>query len=148
MNTEKVKAVVNSDASYCDCTCACGWAVWIVIGQKTIRKSSMFKSPLNNPTSAEIKAILNGIYIAKTNGATCFEVFTDCEPAIKKITDEPIYTDIIGVSRSDIKFSWVKAHTDAKDIASEANRWCDREAKVHMKNMRKSIKELILKSVI
>lgn len=138
MQNRKLCTIVT-DASFCDKTKAAGWAVWIVCDEGRYKHFGGFKTKIDKPHEAEIKAILNGLYFAKKQFVVSqYHIVTDCQAAIDHLKNtlewQAQVKNIIG--NGIVTFSHVKAHTKKEDKRSYVNRWCDKQAKVYMQKQR------------
>lgn len=130
----KLKATVITDASYCPRTRAGGWAAWITSDEGRTQHAGCFKDLAKTPTEAELWAMLNGIWLAYEAGATEILVQSDCTGAVHLINSKCPETRLFkGVH---IYARHVKGHTDIKEPRFYVNRWCDEEAKKHMRKQR------------
>ena len=133
-------ATVITDASYSDRDNNAGWAAWVNIDGLAypIKKYGSFSSDVNNSTEAEIKAALNGMWIAKKYGADAILLQTDCMAVVHLITGFTKKAKLIsewnckiekaGLLGIQIRSRHVKGHTKTKDARSHVNRWCDKHA--------------------
>ena len=146
MTKHKICTIVT-DASFCAKTNVAGWACWVVYDGQREKRYGAFKGIVQHSGHAEIKAILNGLYIAKQlHDPQHYHVVSDCLNAMDnlKIGREKVWRrkmlEIIG--ESNITFKHVKAHTNVQDARSFVNRWCDEHAKKSMKEKRAEILEI------
>jgi len=133
-------ATVITDASYSDQDNKAGWAAWINIDGLSypIKKYGSFSSDVNTSTDAEIKAALNGMWIARKYGADAILLQTDCMAVVHLIagfTKKPNLVsdwnrkiEAAGLLGVPIRAKHVKGHTQTKDARSYVNRWCDTHA--------------------
>lgn len=125
---------VIADASFCPQTRAGGWAAWLTSDKGRKQHAGCFHDLPKSPTEAELWAVLNGIWLAFELGATHILIQSDCTGALKLIDDGiPELSLFAGVF---IRTKHVKGHTQTKDARSYVNRWCDSEAKKHMRKQR------------
>lgn len=143
-------ATVITDASFCDDTNAAGWAAWIRVDgiSKPIKRSGQFKSDVPTSFHAEMLACMNGLWIAKQYGAQAFLVQTDCLGVVNLFNRKPkgrgtkafgqlgSHLKDIGIPRAAVTARHVRGHTREPDARSFVNRWCDTEAKRHMRENR------------
>jgi ribonuclease HI len=130
-------ATVITDASYSDRDNKAGWAAWINIDGMSypIKKYGSFSSEVNTSTDAEIKAALNGMWIARKYGADAILLQTDCMAVIhlvtgftkkpKLVSDWNCKIEAAGLLGVKIRAKHVKGHTNTKNARSHVNRWCD-----------------------
>ena len=133
-------ATVITDASFSDRDNKAGWAAWINIDgiSYPIKKYGSFSSKVETSVDAEIKAALNGMWIARRYGADAILLQTDCMAVIHLITGITKKTNLIsdwnckieaaGLLGVTIRAKHVKGHTKTKDARSYVNRWCDSHA--------------------
>lgn len=141
----KVTGTVISDASLCHETKAGGWAVWIrVDGGIRIQQSGAFKRRPAHATEAELWAALNGITIAHKAGATDVLLQTDSLNVVQMVQRHKQsfngHLRRLGIMVR-VKAKHVRGHTNVQDARSHCNRWCDHEARRHMKQQRKELKK-------
>lgn len=138
-----MRATVTTDASFCVDTKACGWAAWIApdVGDR-FQVSGQFKDRVGDVNVAEVRAAINGIALAYRIGARTILIQSDSvavAAAMKrgkwrwKEARERHFPD------AEVQYRHVKGHTNSNDAQSFVNRWCDREARKHMKEMRRAI---------
>lgn len=131
---------VNCDASFCPNTRAAGWAVWAAIdGGVKVKMSGKFKRRPKNATDAEYLAMCNGIWIALQHDVTHILVQGDCKAALRRVDlrskEVSMMLEGTGVV---LKTKWVKAHKRTDTARHWVNGWCDKQAKIHMREQRKS----------
>lgn len=131
---------VLTDASWCPDSRAAGWAAWLVCDGNRYKQYGAFKAKCQNAGEAEIKAILNGLSLAKKHfDPVHYHVVSDCQHALRTL---PIATnqwgaklrEIVGSAR--VTFAHVKAHNGTPDKRSYVNAWCDRNARKAMREIR------------
>lgn len=133
---------VLTDASWCPHEHVAGWAVWIVCNNERYKRYDAFFEKVANAQEAEIKAIINGVHIAKrVFNPDHYHVVSDCTGAMtalqgKGTTKEwqNILTNITGDAM--VTFKHVRAHTKGNDKRSWVNNWCDFNAKLAMRSLR------------
>ena len=133
-------ATVITDASFCHKTKAAGWAAWIRIdGRKEpIKQYSSFSKKPQNSQEAEIKAAINGAFLAKKNGADAVLIQSDCMAVVDLVNRKTKKPAVImrwrnwladaGIADLPMFAKHVKGHTTVKDARSFVNRWCDAKA--------------------
>jgi ribonuclease HI len=141
-----LKATVISDASFCAQTKAAGRAFWITIdGGERIKKSGKFKTTPKNPSQAELWAALNGLAIALSRNCEFVLLQTDCLQVVKLLKDKnsKYLKEIVTNISHDFQIATkhVKGHSVVQDKRSYVNRWCDKQAKIHMMEQREEIKK-------
>lgn len=138
---------VLTDASWCPNQKVAGWAAWIVCNNERFQRFDAFFEKIESAREAEIKAIINGVYIAKRIFAPeHYHIVSDCVDAMNalqgkgttKIWQDKL-TEIIGTAK--VTFKHVKAHTDVKDKRTFAHNFCDFKAKIAMRSLRTAPKE-------
>lgn len=139
----KVTGTVISDASLCHETKAGGWAVWVrVDGGIRIQQAGPFKRRPDNATEAELWAAINGLTIAYKAGATEVLLQTDSLNVVQMVQrNKQSFTGHLrrlGIKLR-VRAKHVKGHTRVQDARSHCNRWCDKEARRHMKQQRKEL---------
>lgn len=135
-----MRATVITDASFCPDTKAGGWAVWIAgdIGAR-IKQSGPFKTNPPSSNDAEIMAAINGCAIAYRAGARTILIQSDCkgvQDAILKGKAIWKAAKTLHFPDAHIQYRHVKGHTNNPAARSWVNRWCDEQAKKHMKEAR------------
>lgn len=137
------RATVISDASLCHETKAGGWAVWVAVdGGVRVQNSGAFKRRPKDVNEAELWAVINGLTIAKLSGATECLVQTDSLHVVRLIQqNKHAFSGHLRRLGLDIrvKARHVKGHTVRKEPRFWCNRWCDMEARRHMKLQRKEL---------
>jgi ribonuclease HI len=127
-----------------------GWAAWVRLDHlpKPIKKSGAFtKYPVHNSLQAEVLACVNGIAVALHYGASDILLQTDCVAVVSVINKKakptakalPLVNHALGMINLTgvrLKARHVKGHTKNPDARSYVNRWCDAEAKKHMRRLR------------
>lgn len=136
-----MRATVITDASFCPDTKACGWAAWIApdLGERH-RASGRFKDIAGDVNVAEVRAAINGITLAYRIGARIILIQSDSvavASAIKKGKWGWAEARTLHFPDATVNYRHVKGHTNIQDARSFVNRWCDKEAKRHMKEMRR-----------
>lgn len=123
-------ATIITDASFCSETKAAGWAAWIrADGGIKVTRSGSFKDRPKQAEEAELWALKNGAFLAaQIAGVTHLLVQSDCLGALRKMP--ATYEGL------PVRTRHVKGHTNNPAARSWVNRWCDREAKKHMKKER------------
>lgn len=137
---------VLTDASFCPKQRVGGWAVWIVCEDERYKRFDAFFELLATSQEAEIKAIINGLWIAnRLFSPDHFHVVSDCTTAMAAISRSGTkwnakVLEIIGERR--LTFKHVKAHSGVGDRRSYVNEWCDFHAKMAMKRQRNEYTEV------
>lgn len=138
-----VTATVISDASLCHDTKAGGWAAYVAVdGGIRVQNSGAFKRRPKDVNEAELWAVINGLTIAKLSGAKVALVQTDSLHVVRLIQqNKHAFSGHLRRLGLDIrvKARHVKGHTKRKEPRFWCNRWCDKEARRHMKLQRKEL---------
>lgn len=152
---------INTDASFNTKLKVGGYAFYIRVGDSIIKSAGSFKTNPANPIEAEMMCIGNAVYtlssLKELPPAKLIVINSDCLTAfeliklksknptgksvallIKTLKEKASYQGLIPPR---IQFRHVKAHTGAQDARSWVNRWCDREAKIKMREESKKILE-------
>lgn len=158
---------IYTDASLCPKTGAAGWACWIKYRGATLEASGQFEELIFTSMEAELKAIVNGVCMARNNYAlpadVIFCVVTDCRQAIeiaegntpdtkKGRKNQPAlwacYDDLVALVPNMSKFyvKWVKAHSNKDGRRSYVNNLVDALAKKQMR-VRRDFLQIPVKSV-
>jgi len=142
-----VRATVITDASFCNHTRAAGWAAWIAADHhERIQRSGVFQTSPPTSAVAELWAAYNGIAIAYQNGARRILIQSDCvivATALRKPNGKhgfAKFRDEYLPGLENIEYRHVKGHTSLSGSRFYVNRWCDLNAKVHMKRQRAELK--------
>lgn len=133
---------VFADASYCSKTNAAGYAFWIKCSQGTFRKSLSFIT--NNSTEAEKRGLDDAVlYVINNINFTGKIMVLQCDniSALNRI-DVNYLVKELGFKKITLKH--VKGHQGLKNPRSAVNTWCDREAGIKMRELRRKL-ELELK---
>lgn len=133
---------ILTDASWCPSQKVAGWAAWIVCNDERYKRYDAFFEKVDSSHEAEIKAIINGVYIAKrVFDPDHYHVVSDCLTAMNVLQGKAggkvwhaKLLEIVGTTR--VTFAHVKAHTNTKDKRSYVNNWCDFNAKMAMRRLR------------
>jgi ribonuclease HI len=138
-----MKATVIADASFCSQSKSGGWACWIAYdGGVKGKHSGLFRSNPADSSEAELNAVLNGLRLAYQNGARNILVQTDCLAIVHAVNGQNKFAakyreaKIAHFPLACIRAKHVKGHTRTEDARSWCNRWCDTEAKKHMRRQR------------
>lgn len=138
-----MKATIITDASFCPKTKAAGWAVWISSdSMKGVKQSGQFKVPPNTNTQAELWAAYNGMVLAYRLGARRLLIQSDCTTvgaALRRPNGKHGFADIASLMPgASFEYRHVKGHTKLSAARYYVNRWCDENARLHMKQARKA----------
>lgn len=138
-----MRATVIADASFCPKTKAAGWAAWITpdVGVRIQRAGKFLERPDDN-NMAEAWAAMNGVAHAYRIGARVILLQSDCL-AVGRMVSKGAYgypaVRMTHFPDADIRFRHVRGHTTLGDRRSYVNRWCDAEAKRHMREVRDAL---------
>ncbi|WP_202208770.1 reverse transcriptase-like protein [Gluconobacter sp. Gdi] len=134
------RATVIADASFCPMTHAAGYAFWISTNSGKVKHAGRFRRRPKTSFEAEYWAAFNGAKIAiSVKDATYVLIQTDCLRVVQCINTNQ---GLISLLRKkypsvNIEARHVKGHTDNPDPRFYVNRWCDEEAKKHMRTERR-----------
>lgn len=137
-----MRATIITDASWCPKTKAGGWAVWISADGWKHRASGQFKAPPDDNNVAEVLAAINGLALAYRRGARMLLIQSDSvavATALKRGKWGMKPARDLHFPSCRIEFRHVKGHTRTQDARSYVNRWCDEQARLHMKEMRHAL---------
>lgn len=137
-------ATVIVDASFCPQTKLATWAAWIRMdGAPKTQKVAAFRDTVASSTEAELRAALNGLYLAQKMGAEAVQLQSDCM-AVANALDDPcravLFTrrmeaaGITGLRM--VKLKHVKGHTNGDDARHWCNNWCDNAARNKLREIR------------
>lgn len=135
---------IVTDASYCGKTKIAGWAAWIVCNNIRYKQFAAFNDVCQTSNEAEIKAAINGIYLARKffPYATKFHLVVDSKAIIHIVeSKKDKWWDLMKKTseNKDIVAKHVKAHSNGETRRILANRWCDKQARIAMKKKRKNV---------
>ncbi len=149
---------INTDASFQPELKVGGYAFHIVCNSFRIKKSGEFKENCSSSMDAEMKCIANALHtllkIENLPTTNWLIINTDCLGCfnwVKLKSKNPIgklIAQLIKKIRArcgkngklpKYQLRHVKAHTTNKDARSMVNKWCDNEAKKHMRNKVKKL---------
>lgn len=112
--------------------------MWINInsaaGHVRIKKSGNFHELPESSAQAELWAVLNGIWLAKQEGAHKILAQSDCLDVVER--SGPIAC-IEHFEDLKIDFKHVKGHTKGETTREWVNNWCDKMAKKKMRRQRR-----------
>ena len=137
---------VNADASFCPDTKAGGYGLYVASSRSKRSFDGRFKDLTANSTSAELKALVLGLYfgikfgIIKANDVVLLQ--SDCIPALDKIEagKSKKVNEYIERFNLTLKFKHVKGHAGIYEGRFLSNHINDRKAYLNMVKMRKTIK--------
>lgn len=145
-----VRATVITDASFCHRLKAAGWAGWVRIDGQPLIKEAGRLTPCATSTEAEVKAALNGAWVAGRAGATHVLIQSDCMAVLHLIngrTKSPTLRQLWAEFRRlplcaglRVTGRHVKGHGPVIDRRTFVNDWCDREAGYHMRQQREELR--------
>lgn len=163
----RVKGItINTDASICPDTKAGGYAFWIKSDHFKDTFADSFKGNIISSDDGELKCIANALtqllkYNLVNREFKYLYINTDSTAAISKINrgqgeTETLIRSLIdqikqksqSITRHEVRH--VKGHSNNTNSRSVVNRWCDENARVHMKKKKKrnqyttAMKKLIL----
>lgn len=139
---------INTDASFYKRQQRGSYAFWAVSNKFKIIKYDILKGPCQRPDEAEMKCIINALYmvlpaedsvrrlIVNTDSMNAIHVFEHDKEAIKRwglhwaAGLRNRYNKIVGAYPDvAIEFRHVKAHAGTESPRAWVNDWCDRMAK-------------------
>lgn len=146
---------IITDASWCPKTNAGGWAAWVVNSGTRQKKSGVLRKYVGS-FEAECAAITNGFFVAHKTGLLVRKgkviIQSDCTQALEVLIDQgrtsnPAVSKMIAqlaeyhhLYKYEIEARHVRGHQNPnKDARTYVNNWCDREAKRHMREMRRRL---------
>lgn len=141
---------INTDASYSPISKRAAYAFWIVSNNFTIKKSGLFRELCQKPEEAELKSILNAIFMVKEQTELSKIIInTDCLNAIHILTLDnksiqkykltwgkyyyKMYLKYTKRKSFKVEFRHVKAHNDTDTSRTWVNNWCDKQAKTELR---------------
>ncbi len=150
------RATVITDASYDHRFKVGGWAAWIRCDGDSggLRRSGPLKEKVPSSTNAEVRAALNGVWLARnTFGATHILLQSDCMTVIQLSLGQVKAVDLCALwaaafEREDmagvqITARHVKGHGPITNARTHVNDWCDRYARSHMEKERARVNRYI-----
>lgn len=144
-----MRATVICDASFCPNQRVGAWAAWISLdgGRRVREKGPLIKQAPLNSTEAELMAAMNGLWVARREGAQEALLQSDCQ-AILLVIDKRSRSERLnslwqhalqeyGLRNLSIRTRHVKGHTTIADSRSFVNRWCHENARQIMEDLRR-----------
>lgn len=147
---------INTDASFHPSLKYGAYAFWAICDDFKITKSGVFRKKCQTPDDAESKCIINAltVILKAHKGISRIIINTDSLNSIAYLTKDEKHIRKYGlsmskmrqfqqcltmlpISKTQIEYRHVKAHSGVNDKRSYVNEWCDSEAK---KQLRKTIK--------
>lgn len=140
-----MNVTITTDASFYHAENVGGFAFQIKSNDGLIKEWGALQGDIRNPTSAELKSLLNALYVLRQKDykITTLTINTDCKfiadsmynvkeswkPITKKLVKEfKKYIEELNYEKLNIKH--VKAHTgDLTNKVSWVNDWCDRKSR-------------------
>lgn len=147
-----MRVTIISDASQCPETGAAGYGYWLVSERGNSGGGGLFKTPLPDPTIAEMMGVVNALYLAVQHGiaAAGDEVLIqlDCTSVIRMLSSEACARPDLELVREKfhalraqhqltVEFRHVRGHTNSPAKRSTAQRRADQRARHEMKQGRK-----------
>lgn len=116
-------------------------------GRRVQEKGPLIKQAPLNSTEAELMAAINGLWVARREGAQEVLLQSDCQ-AILLVVDKRSRSERLnglwqralqehGLRDLSIRTRHVKGHTTIANSRSFVNRWCDENARQIMKDLRR-----------
>jgi ribonuclease HI len=150
-----------ADASF-DATRKIGtWAAWAKCDGATMRAGGVFKTPIDNSTTAELGAIANGLHLAiaefdpsagalvviESDNITALALASGDTQIVKPKTVRRMgrqihamrdsIAAIVGARRLRVRTKHVRGHRGVGDPRSAVNTWCDRMCHQHLTSARR-----------
>ena len=149
------RATLITDASFDHRFKVGGWAAWIRAdgdGGRPFCRSGPLKGPIPSSTIAEVRAALNGVWLARTQfGATHVLLQSDCSAVIDLVEGRVKAQQLLDLwrdafTRPDMQgvllsARHVKGHGEIKDRRTYVNDGCDRYARQHMEKERHNVRK-------
>jgi ribonuclease HI len=129
-----------TDASHCDRTLLASYAAWMKVNGQTHRRAAMLRGRVPTSNTAELRALVNGIFIAlhsiqpppgsriiaQTDSQTAIDILTRpnaSEPEAKLLAKKLATTEI------EIEYRHVNGHRGNVTPRNAVNTWCDVECR-------------------
>ena len=145
-------ATVISDASRDPKTGVAGWATWVACDGNRRRAAGPMQGWTRSIDDVETHALIKGITIARQEfRAGNILIQSDSLSALYRLglptglkkgrfvpatALQPLRLALSGDLDFSVMCKWVKGHTRTEDARSFVNRWCDKEAGRHMRQLR------------
>lgn len=152
-----MKVTIIADASWCPETHAGGYGFWIASERGKYGGGGpcgRYELP-NSALAAEMMALCNALYIAIKRGyvmeGDAVLLQTDCQngidifcnrqscPTLQERKAVEYLTGLVKGFKLTVEYRHVKGHTANPNARSVTNRLCDKRAKTHMREIRRSI---------
>jgi len=146
---------INTDASFHPRLKHGAYAFWAVCNDWKITKSGLFRKLCQTPDDAEAKCIINALTVVLKahKGISKIIINTDSLNAIAYLTKDEAHIrkyglshskmrqfqqclSVLPISKSQLEYRHVKAHSGINDKRSYVNEWCDAEAKRQLRKKR------------
>ena len=143
---------INTDASFSHNHKRGSFAFWIVSNRFKILKAGIIRKTVLRPEMAEAMCIINALHILcneNLDDVTRIIINTDCLNAVYILRNDKeqirkyrlkwglelrdTFNKRYKHIKSKIEFRHVKAHSGVQDARSYVNEWCDRNAKLQLK---------------
>lgn len=148
---------INTDASFHAHIKRGSYAFWAICNDFKLCKYGVFREQIADPTEAEIKAIINAVYVSLRQNSrriTRIIINTDClfakigwegwqglgekakakwRPLIKRL--RRIIDDYFPLLSKKTEIRHVKAHDNTETARNWVNDWCDQKAKEAIKDV-------------
>lgn len=144
-----MNVTITTDASYCSREKVGGYAFQIRSDEGLIKMSGPLKGEIQTPTEAEMKAILNAIYVVKNQlkdihiitintdnmfvVENVFKVETKRSRKRLQITKETLkqlQEEIASIRCTKVQLKHVRAHVEVTNKRQFVNDWCDTYARL------------------
>jgi ribonuclease HI len=155
---------INTDASFHPKHKIGGYAFWIVCDEGRFSHSGILRKEVNRPEVAEMKCIINAIYVLGTlnfKNISKIIINTDClnaihlfkkrKSSIKKYELEwglDLANDLTNelakskLSKTLIEFRHIRSHQHTETKRNWVNNWCDKAAKKQLWGKINSVKKI------
>lgn len=131
---------VITDASYCPETKVGGWGIWI--GGKQGFSGPIPPGILESSNDAELFAAAAGISLAIEHyGSRNILIQSDCMGVQALVRKPKTRQKWLGDEHLTLRFKHVPGHTERPEARFYCNRWCDQQARRHMRETRDALKE-------
>lgn len=147
--------LISCDASHCTQTHACGYGYILISDRKTVKGGSRFVEPRENNNHCEVMAIANSVQKALNAGVMrkgdTLRIETDCKAFVDAVNGDCSICDkdfadvldfiksLISAYRLVLQVEHVNSHCGKKGGKYWRNRFCDGQARKHMREMRAQI---------
>lgn len=140
-----MKGILYSDASWCPMSDAGGWGIWLEIEgrDEPIKKGGQLKERIKSSTEAEMRAMLNGLVIARRFGVKRALCRVDNMNIVRAVLQEgrgrykkivAYHFERLGLTDGldELRIAYIPAHTGSQKPEHVAHDWCDEMARRSM----------------